>query len=172
VLIGTALALLAVVVIGAQPALVPAVALAFSTPLLWRIDVSERRLPNVLVLPCGALAFGAVVAVRVADGTWPLPAVGSALAAAIFFGVLSIGGGMGMGDVKLAIVLATVLGLVRADAVLVGALVAFVGGGVAGIVVHVRSRQSSIPFGPFLLGGFWCALVLSGPGAWVPFAPW
>lgn len=147
---------------GASVAIVPALAAALATPVLWRADVAERRLPNALVLPTGALALGAVVVTAIVDGAWPLGVVISSGITAVFFLVLSIGGGMGMGDVKLAVVLATVLALVRVDAVIAAALVAFFSGGAAALIVHLRSRQRSIPFGPFLLVGFWTALVLAG----------
>lgn len=160
--LGLSLVVLACLTVGPAPAAVPAMAIALATPVLWRVDVVERRLPNSLVLPCGALALGAVVSTAVVEGAWPLGAIVSAGVTAAFFLVLSVGGGMGMGDVKLAVVLAVVLALVRVDAVVAAALVAFFSGGVAALVVHLRSRQRSIPFGPFLLVGFWTALVLSG----------
>jgi hypothetical protein len=59
-LVGVVLAVLAVVAFGPEPALVPAVAVAAVTPVLWRVDVLERRLPNALVYPCGALTAGAL----------------------------------------------------------------------------------------------------------------
>ncbi|RUQ99198.1 prepilin peptidase [Labedella endophytica] len=159
--VGAALAVLLVVAVGIGPATVSGLALAVATPVLWRVDVAERRLPNALVLPIGCLALGGLVALGVGEGAWPVAPIATVVVAALFFGILSVGGGMGMGDVKLAIAVATVLALVRVDAVIVAALVAFGAGGVAALVVHVRSRQRSIPFGPFLLVGFWTALVLS-----------
>jgi leader peptidase (prepilin peptidase)/N-methyltransferase len=160
-IIGVVLAVLLVVRAGLDPVIVPGVPLALATPVLWRVDVDERRLPNALVLPIGGLAAGGVVALGVRSGAWlvaVLLAVGGTL---VFFLLLSVGGGMGMGDVKLAVVLATVLGPVRVDAIAAAALVAFLSGGVAALAVHVRSRRRSIPFGPFLLAGFWVALVLA-----------
>jgi leader peptidase (prepilin peptidase)/N-methyltransferase len=63
-----------------------------------------------------------------------------------------------MGDVKLAIVLAGVLALMRPDAVVLAAIIAFVSGGLVGLIVLLRVRARSIPFGPFLLLGFWVAV--------------
>lgn len=160
-IIGTALAVLLILVTGIGPAVVPGVPLALATPVLWRVDVAERRLPNALVLPIGALTVASLVALGLADGAVRVAPLASMTATFVFFLILSIGGGMGMGDVKLAVVLAGVLALVRIDAVLAAAVVAFFSGGVAALVVHVRSRQRSIPFGPFLLIGFWAAIVLA-----------
>lgn len=159
-LVGAALVALLVVVVGITPAVVPGAPLALATPVLWRVDVTELRLPNALVLPIGTLTLASLVAVGLANGAVPLGAVATVAGTFLFFLILSIGGGMGMGDVKLAVVLAGVLALVRVDAVLAAAIIAFFSGGVAALVVHVRSRQRSIPFGPFLLIGFWTAIVL------------
>jgi len=160
--VGAALIALLVIAVGIGPAIVPGVPLALATPVLWRVDVAERRLPNALVLPIGALTLASLVAVGLANNAMPLDAVATMAGTFLFFLILSIGGGMGMGDVKLAVVLAGVLALVRVDAVLAAAIIAFVSGGVAALVVHVRFRQRSIPFGPFLLIGYWAALVLTG----------
>jgi leader peptidase (prepilin peptidase)/N-methyltransferase len=156
--IGAALAILAVVAFGSVPALVPALAVAVVTPVLWRVDVTERRLPNVLVYPCGVLTAGALttsVLVHAEAATAALLIVGCT---GLVFAVLSIGGGMGMGDAKLAVVLSGVLALARPDAGVLAAIVAFVSGGVVGLVVLLRVRARSIPFGPFLLVGFWVAV--------------
>lgn len=158
-LLGVVFAILAAVAIGPVPPLVPALVLAVVTPVLWRVDVVARRLPNGLVYPCGALTAGAVVASGVIDADAATAALVTVGGTALVFAVLSIGGGMGMGDVKLAVVLAGVLALVRPDAVVLAAIVAFVSGGVVGLIVLLRVRARSIPFGPFLLVGFWVAVV-------------
>ncbi|RWZ64663.1 prepilin peptidase [Labedella populi] len=160
-IVGTLLALLAAVALGPVPALVPTLGIAVVTPVLWRADIIHRRLPNILVAPCALLAL-CVVALAVADGGEGLVAVlVTSVLAGVFFALLSAGGGMGMGDVKLAVVLATVLALVRVDAAALAAIVAFGSGGVGGLVVLLRTRARSIPFGPFLLVGFWVAVVLA-----------
>ncbi|RWZ49640.1 prepilin peptidase [Labedella phragmitis] len=158
-LVGMVFAILAGVAFGPVPALVPALALAVVTPVLWRVDVVARRLPNGLVYPCGALTAGAVIASGVVDADAATAALATVGCAALVFVVLSIGGGMGMGDVKLAVVLAGVLALVRPDAVVLAAVIAFLSGGVVGLIVLLRVRARSIPFGPFLLVGFWVAVV-------------
>ena len=68
-------------------------------------------------------------------------------------------GGLGLGDVKLALLLGFVLGV----EVIVAMFAAFLVGGLVGIgllVVGKRSRKDRIPFGPFLaLGGIIGSLV-------------
>jgi leader peptidase (prepilin peptidase)/N-methyltransferase len=158
-IVGAALAALAILAIGPVPALVPTIAVAVVTPVLWRVDVTHRRLPNVLVYPCALLTLAALGSSAFAgrDGV-PAALVVSVLTA-LFFGVLSVGGGMGMGDLKLAVVLTTVLALERVDAAVLAVVVAFIAGGIAGFVVLLMRRTRSIPFGPFLLVGFWVAVV-------------
>lgn len=77
-------------------------------------------------------------------------AVGGGLLLLLY--VLS-GGGMGLGDVKLALVLGLWLGPSRT---LLALLLAFVAGGLVGVFLltsGLRSRKEAIPFGPFLALG-------------------
>ncbi len=71
--------------------------------------------------------------------------------------------GMGMGDVKLALLLGAALGWLVVLALFVGSL----GVGLAGVVFLVRegraARKKAIPFGPFLALGAIAALFLGGP---------
>ncbi len=157
---GLVLIVVAVVSLGPVPGLLPTAALAVVTPMLWRADLTERRLPNVLVLPCAAVAALTVCASIALGGPEPLAPLVAAGATFVFFAVLCAGGGMGMGDLKLAVVLATVLALARLDAVVLAGIVAFLSGGLGGLVVLWRRGSRSIPFGPFLLVGFWTAVVL------------
>ncbi len=70
-----------------------------------------------------------------------------------------------MGDVKLGGVLGLALGALGVGSAVVGPAVAFLGGGAAALaafmVPGVR-RSDELPFGPFMLGGFWSAVVLAG----------
>lgn len=158
--VGGVLAVLAIVALGPVAALVPALGVAVATPVLWRVDVTHRRLPNVLVYPCALLTLGALTSTLIGGGQGVAAVLATSAVTGLFFVVLSVGGGMGMGDVKLAVVLATVLALVRVDAAALAAIVAFCSGGVGGLVVLLTARARSIPFGPFLLVGFWMAVVL------------
>lgn len=159
-IVGAFLAVLAILALGPVPALVPAIGLAVVTPVLWRVDVTHRRLPNVLVYPCALLTLAALCSSVLTGRDGVAAALMTALLTALFFAVLSVGGGMGMGDVKLAVVLTTVLALERVDAAVLAVVVAFIAGGIGGLVVLLMRRTRSIPFGPFLLIGFWVAVVL------------
>ena len=121
--------------------------------LLAAIDWEQRRLPNVVVLP--ALA----AAVALSDA--PLAAaLAAALAFAAFLGLYALGrrlygpGALGMGDVKLAALVAAVVGWPAAGwALLLGVLLA--GGGAAVWLLSGRAgRGALLPYGAFLaLGG-------------------
>jgi leader peptidase (prepilin peptidase)/N-methyltransferase len=145
------------------------------TPALVRIDLAERRLPNVLV-GVAAGAWGVSTALRVAGGD-PAQAVTSlalALAAAVLGLLAAVAGGLGMGDVKLGAVLTGLLSTGDLTALLnFWGLAGTLAIGLAGLrAFGTRSRRSrshpvadsvrpgrGIPFGPCLLAAFWCVVV-------------
>lgn len=156
---------LAIAALGIAPAAMPAVYLAAVTPELVRIDLREHRLPNRIVVP------GLVVGLVAAGLSWavtreaPLVPLGAAVATAGLLALLSLGGGLGMGDVKLA----ALLGLASpAMAIALAAPVTgFLLGGVAASILMIRgllagrgreTRRSHLAFGPYLLLGYWVAL--------------
>jgi leader peptidase (prepilin peptidase)/N-methyltransferase len=125
-------------------------------------DLEERRIPNAIVLPTAALVFAATAALH------PDRAIESALAAvgaAVFLLVpgLLARGAVGMGDVKLALLLGAALGRGVVSALLLGCAAA----SVAGVVLLVRhgtgARKRALPFAPFLTLGAVAALALGAP---------
>jgi leader peptidase (prepilin peptidase) / N-methyltransferase len=152
--------MLAWVALGPAVATIPALYVAATAPELSRIDLAEHRLPNRLVVP------GLVVGLLAAAGSWAttgIPPVVPLIAAVATAGLLflfALGGGMGMGDGKLAAVLG--LASPTAPVAIASPLLAFLlGGVVAAVVLVVRGRGSRIPFGPFLLAGYAGALVVA-----------
>ena len=121
--------------------------------LLTVIDLEERRLPNVIVLPALVAVLTAHLVLSPDRALeWTLAAVGAAVF--LFLPSLVMPGGMGMGDFKLALLLGAMLG----TAVVTAVLVASVTGALAGVAVlaarGAAARKQAIPFGPFLaLGG-------------------
>jgi leader peptidase (prepilin peptidase) / N-methyltransferase len=123
------------------------------------IDFERRILPDLIVLPATALLLAAQIALA-PDRTleWILAALGASFF--LFAALLAYPRGMGMGDVKLALLLGVVLGNAVAVAFMVGMLAALVPS-IAILVRHgAAGRKMGIPFGPFLaLGGvvalFW-----------------
>jgi leader peptidase (prepilin peptidase)/N-methyltransferase len=128
------------------------------SPMLIRTDLREHRLPNRIVLP------GIAVGLVVCAGEWITsghPPVVSMIAALVYPGfllALSLMGGMGMGDVKLAVVLG--LASQNVTVAVLSPVIAFLAGGLTSVVLLLMGRRGRIPFGPFLLGGFWCAVVV------------
>ena len=157
--VAVVLVVLAIVVIGVRFELVGCLYLALVTPELCRVDLAEHRLPNALVLPGFAfaalgVAFGGLASLRP-----PLVPLFALLAVGGFFAVLAIVGGLGMGDAKLAAVLALAGGAASALVAVGTVIVAFLAAGaVSLVVVAARGGAARIAFGPYLLGGFWAAL--------------
>ena len=117
------------------------------------IDLQERRLPNRIVLPSFAVVLAAhLVLSPERSAEWTI----AALAAAAFFFVPAFvyPAAMGMGDVKLALLLGAMLGKGAATAIVVAAVGASVVGVVLILVYGRSARKRAIAFGPYLaLGG-------------------
>ncbi|WP_284254856.1 prepilin peptidase [Pseudolysinimonas kribbensis] len=155
-----ALAVLAVVAIGPAAATLPGLYLAATAPELARFDLVHRRLPDRMTLPGIAVGAVAIVIQGCATRVVPWgPILAAAILTVVFLG-LALGGGMGLGDVKLV----AVLGLASPTLTIavLAPLAAFLLGGVVSAVVLVRhGRGARIPFGPFLLAGYVVALAAS-----------
>jgi leader peptidase (prepilin peptidase)/N-methyltransferase len=154
---------LAVAVLGVRPELIGFLYVAVVTGELCRVDVTAHRLPNALTLPgYGITATGVVFGwLRTGD-----PPAGALIAGCATFGfllIIGLGGGMGMGDVKLGGLLGLNLGTLGAVAAIAGPVIGFVAGGIAGLValaLPMTDGLRRIPFGPYLLFGFWSAAAL------------
>lgn len=141
---------------GAPAGAIALAAVAAVAPALWRIDVRLHRLPNCYTLPVAAFALLAAVVPALGGDAGPI-LVALAIGGGLL--VLSIVGGLGMGDVKLGIALAAASAALRADLAVVGLVMALLLGGLGGVVALVRRRRR-LAFGPFLIAGFALAFVL------------
>lgn len=125
-------------------------------------DIEHRIIPNRIVVPAAAVVLAAQTAVR------PSPewAIGAVAAAGILFTVALVSPkGMGMGDVKLALLLGAMLGKTVSVALMVGLLTAFVPSAYLLVRHGVAARKKKLPFGPFLAFGgvtalFWGSQLL------------
>jgi leader peptidase (prepilin peptidase) / N-methyltransferase len=121
--------------------------------VLSAIDLERRIIPNRIVLPA-TLAVLLIQAAFSPERT--VEAVVAALAAALvlYLPLVLYPAGMGMGDVKLALLLGAALGKSVVVALVVGLVAPLP---VAILVLLLRgpgARKTAIPFGPFLaLGG-------------------
>lgn len=155
---------------------VPAVVLATCLlALVWGlvlavVDLEVLRLPDALVLrayPVAALLLS-VCALVTGDGTALLRAAacaGLAVAGFLLAALLSpVADGLGLGDVKLAGVLAALLGWFGWSEAFLGLLGGFVIGAVVTLVLLVLRRVrlgGALPFGPSMLAGAYLACLAS-----------
>ncbi|HJU36169.1 MAG TPA: prepilin peptidase [Gaiellaceae bacterium] len=118
-------------------------------------DLERRIVPNRVVLPAAV----AVLALRTAGHLSPEWALGAIGAAGFFFlAALAHPAGMGMGDVKLALLIGALLGRTTPVAILLALFLALV----PSLVLIARhgsgARKLGIPFAPFLAAGAVIAL--------------
>src|SRR5436190_17355084 len=114
-------------------------------------DVERQIIPNRIVLPAAAVVLAANTLLH-PSVEWAAAGIGAALF--LFLAALAYPGGMGMGDVKLALLLGFALGRTVPVAMMIGMVSALV----PSVVLLARhgsaARKMKIPFGPFLaLGG-------------------
>lgn len=145
------LPLMAAAKFGLEPqALIAAIASVVLT-VLAAIDIEHRVLPNRIVLPATAVVLALQLLFFPGDALqWLL----AGLAAAAFLAAPLVfrRDAMGMGDIKLAVLLGTIVGWDVFGAIVVGCLA------IVPIALWMRVREGSIrgatlPFGPFLAFG-------------------
>jgi leader peptidase (prepilin peptidase) / N-methyltransferase len=114
------------------------------------VDLERHIIPNRIVLPAAAVVLAAQT-LLFPSPEWALAAFGAALF--LFLAALAYPAGMGMGDVKLALLLGAMLGWTAPVAMMIAMIAALV----PSIVLLVRhgtaARKMGIPFGPFLAFG-------------------
>lgn len=133
-----------------RQALIAAIASIVLT-VLAAIDLEHRILPNRIVLPATVVLLALQLLLFPGDALqWLLagPAAAAFLAAPLIFRRDA----MGMGDIKLALLLGTIVGWDVFGAIVIGCLA------IVPIALWMRVRQGSIrgatlPFGPFLAFG-------------------
>lgn len=118
-------------------------------------DLERRIVPNRVVLPAAAAVL-ALNTVSHPSPEWALGAVGAA--GFLFLAVLAYPGGMGMGDVKLALLIGALLGRTTPVGIMLGLLLALVPSIVLLARHGARARRLAIPFAPFLAAGAVVAL--------------
>jgi leader peptidase (prepilin peptidase)/N-methyltransferase len=130
-------------------------------------DLLSYRVPDVVTYPATALAL---VAALVLPDANPLSSVAAALLAGAFFlgvSVLAPRGGLGLGDVKLAVMIGAALGLPAAFQALLAGMVVTGALMLALLLVGVISRRQAVPYAPFLALSAAAFVLLQGPA----FAP-
>lgn len=136
-------------------------------------DLGEHRLPNRIIYPWAGVALSLLVPSALLLGE-PLAALRALAAAAVWGGVFLLvrviaPPALGMGDVKLAVVLGLYTGFLSWATVLAAVVISFLLGGLASAALLVSGRATpttAVPFGPFLLLGTAIALLIS-EGLWL-----
>jgi prepilin signal peptidase PulO-like enzyme (type II secretory pathway) len=123
--------------------------------VLATVDVNERIVPNRLVVPAAGFVLVAHTALdpSVKWLAWALVASG-----VLFLAGLANPTGLGMGDVKLALLLGAMLGPMVAAAVVLGLFAAIVPAALLVSRRGVSARKTTVPFVPFLSLGAVVAL--------------
>jgi len=125
-------------------------------------DLEHRIIPNKIVLPAAVVVLAAQTALHPSP-EWALGALGAS--GFLFVAALAYPAGMGMGDVKLALLMGAMLGRTVSVALMLGMIAALLPGIVLLAKHGQKARKMGIPFGPFLALGsvvalFWGHTVL------------
>jgi leader peptidase (prepilin peptidase) / N-methyltransferase len=123
-------------------------------------DLEHRIIPNRIVLPAAAAVLVAQTAVRPSP-EWAIGAV--AASGFLLVAVLAYPAGMGMGDVKLALLLGAMLGRTVTVALFVGMFAALLPGLVLLARHGSKGRKMGVPLAPFLALGSLVALFWGHP---------
>ena len=124
------------------------------------IDIEHRIVPNRIVIPSFVVVLVAQTAIEPSP-EWALGALGASgflLAAALVYPA-----GMGMGDVKLALLLGAMLGRLVTVGLLLGMLFALVPAALLAVRYGARARKMALPFAPYLALGAIVALFAGAP---------
>jgi leader peptidase (prepilin peptidase) / N-methyltransferase len=125
--------------------------------VLSAIDAERRILPDLIVLPSFVIVLASNIALEPDRAVeWVAASLGASLF--LFLALVAYPKGMGMGDVKLALVLGAALGKAVSVGMMVGMLSALVFSVFLFAQHGIGARKMYIPFGPFLAFGALVAL--------------
>ncbi len=153
------------VVIGERWVLVAYLWFVAVTLTLTLTDLDRQLIPNRILFPGFGIAVSLLAVAALLDRAWG--DLGRALGGSVgYFGFLLLVAllsrqGFGMGDVKLGALLGAFLAFEGWSILVVGALGAFILGGVVSILLltlRIKGRKDSIPFGPYLVLGAYMAV--------------
>lgn len=157
---------------GTRPEIAVWLLLAPVGVLLALVDFRVKRLPDVLTLPLAAAALvllGLVALVPEHAGNWTSAVLGALVLGVGYFVLWLVNpGGMGFGDVKLALGVGAVLGWYGWGTVLLGTFAGFLLGALYGgalVLARRAGRRTAIPFGPFLITGAYLGLLIGAYAA-------
>jgi leader peptidase (prepilin peptidase)/N-methyltransferase len=150
--------------IGLHPQLVPALLLTALIVPASVIDLRLRIIPDAINLPGAVLVY--LTAVIAQPDRWAELLIGG-VAAALFLGIawLLYPAGMGLGDVKMVLMIGLALGKYVGVALFAAFAISTVFSAGVLLTHGLRGRKTTFPFGPFLALGAVVA-ILWGPQLW------
>ncbi|HLP22739.1 MAG TPA: prepilin peptidase [Microbacteriaceae bacterium] len=139
------------------------IGIGFAIPLVW-FDVREHRLPNSATFGLFLSELALLTVATALTGEWPklAGALLGALAMAAIYGVLALPpGGMGLGDVKLALGIGLVAAWWSWSAWALALAAAFLCGSLWSVIRAARERswRFHVAFGPAMLLGWGIASI-------------
>jgi len=145
--------------------LIPHLLFVSALILVSQVDLEEKIIPDIVILPVAALGLPLMIVLGSAPW-WQWPVAGLAAAGFLFlisevYYRIRHAEGMGFGDVKLALCMGVYLGPAVVPALFLG----FIGGAAVGVILIGGRRgdgKTAIPFGPFLAAGAILALFFGG----------
>jgi len=150
--------------IGLHPRLVPALLLTALVVPAAAIDLKHRIIPDAINLPGALLVYATAVAAQ--PDRWAELLIGG-LAGLVFLGGAWVVSpkGMGLGDVKMVLMIGLALGKYVGVALFAAFCLSLVPSVGLLLVKGLRARKIGFPFGPFLAFGAIVALMW-GPQIW------
>jgi leader peptidase (prepilin peptidase)/N-methyltransferase len=150
--------------IGLHPRLAPALLLAVLIVPASAIDLKHRIIPDAINLPGAVLVYATAVAAQ--PDRWAELLIGG-LAGLLFLGAAWAVSpkGMGLGDVKMVLMIGLALGKYVGVALFAAFCLSLVPSVGLLLVKGLRARKIGFPFGPFLAFGAIVALMW-GPQIW------
>ncbi len=145
--------------------------------VIFFTDLKYGIIPDIVVFPGIFLGLIKIVLTGVLAGQFEWGGIIAGILAMVFFYFLRLftrGRGMGLGDVKLVLLMGLILGH---PGLWIALYFAFLTGGIAGailILLRKKKLQQSVPFGPFLVTGTVLTLILAKPlvKLWNTFLSW
>jgi leader peptidase (prepilin peptidase) / N-methyltransferase len=150
--------------IGLHPRLVPALLLTALVVPASAIDLKHRIIPDAINLPGAVLVYATAVVAQ--PDRWAELLVGG-LAGLLFLGAAWVVSpkGMGLGDVKMVLMIGLALGKYVGVALFAAFCLSLIPSLGLLLVKGLRARKIGFPFGPFLAFGAIVALMW-GPQIW------
>lgn len=129
--------------------------------VIFVADLKYQIIPDEVIFPTIALTIIFQIINHRLELIDVINPIASGLGASLFFLALVLltrGRGMGVGDVKLAVLMGLLLGF---PGILVALYLAFLTGAILGVILVLLGKKrfgQKIPFGPFLVGGTFISL--------------